>query len=180
MMKTKIILIFLVLILAFSVTGCASSQKDKKIKEEAVDLVWSLVNLSCGTLGDYTKLPKDFRKNISKEHYNLLNYRDEFKDDYKIYCKKLKINKLEYGKDYYELNSLSYPEVEKFDKKIVVKYSYSYKSYFRKKDKKFELGVGDSSNVYVCIEKNDDTYKIIDVFAPITSNGEESLPSWLS
>lgn len=114
----KLIILILCICVVISLPGCKGNNKD--VLKKYSKLVLEIVCLSYDNYGDYSKIPLRYHKYISKDLFELLNYRDIDYNDENIYGK--------YGVDYYAVNSISYP-VARFDgDNIVVSYEYTYET----------------------------------------------------
>lgn len=113
MNKKLLLIVLLSLVLTFLFSGCINENDD--IKKDCAKVVSLAVKSAYDNYGDYSKLPDEYKKIVSEEYFEMMNYRTDDNSDY---------GKLD--KDYYELNELSYPSAVIKDDTVVVSYNYTY------------------------------------------------------
>lgn len=149
-MNKKILLVaVLSLALTFPFSGCGNNKND--IEEKCIKIVFSSVNAAYDNYGDYSKLPNEYKKSVSAEYFEMMNYRTDDNSDY---------GKLD--KDYYELNEVSYPTAVIKNDKVVVSYNYTYECRSSTNDEL--LRGSDKIPVEVTIEQIDDEYIVVNYY----------------
>lgn len=149
-MNKKILLItMLLLALTFAFSGCGNKNND--IEKKCIKIVSSSVNAAYDNYGNYSKLPDEYKKSVSAEFFEMMNYRTNDNSDY---------GKLD--KDYYEINEVSSPTAVIKDDKVVVSYNYTYECRSSKND---ELLRGSNKiPVEITLEQVQGEYVVVDYY----------------